>query len=152
MRGMRKMGNRRRQVAAYPIIVEGRPDLPGFGGDARFGITRAKSHAKYVYGTSSNACLLHKIMHVEMHWYTPGGCGDHLVRLSSPWMGATSMCGQFFSIGGTKAKTCELPRPDTVLCGRCHGEGPIFGKNQEHKITRRQAKDRLGCIASGDAL
>ena len=136
----------RETIAAYPIVTEGRPDH----GNPDFGMTRAKRTPKYVHGRIGSACLLHKVDRVELHWYTAGGVmGEHLVRLSTPKMVCTTICGHVFFIGTPKARTCELPAPGTVLCGRCHGETANFGKNTTSGVTKEQAKVRLGCIAKG---
>lgn len=126
-------------------IIQGRPDFT----DRNFGVTRAKRHAKYVY-SNLNGLLLHKIAHVQLRWYDAGG--DHLIRRETPHASITTICGQTFFGGKTRrggkvrATMCELPKPDAVLCGRCHGEGPVFGKDSTPGVTKQEAKTRLGCV------
>jgi hypothetical protein len=129
-----------------PNIVEGRPDFV----DRKFGVTVAKRHAKYVY-SNLNGLLLHKVNKVELHWYDARM--DHLVRRDVPHVSITTVCGQMFfgssSRGGKalrRSTMCELPKPDAVLCGRCHGETPPFGKDGKPPCTKGEAKVRLGCI------
>lgn len=74
-----------------------------------------------------------------------------MVRLQSPRMLAITNCQQWVSIDGTKGKTCALPRPDAVLCARCHGEGTNFPHGRTHKVPMSLAKIRLGCVVTGEA-
>lgn len=111
--------------------------------------TIVKSHIPYVYATSRNACLIHKIDHVRLQWWACGPRGAYLVRLQSPRMIAVTNCQQWMSLDGTKAKACALPRPDAVLCKRCHGEGTNFPHGRSHEVPKALAKIKLGCIASG---
>lgn len=127
------------------IYTEGRPDFPGTN---RFGITRAKHFPKYVYSANKMGCLIHKIAHVELHWWEPCDHGVRLVRRHQPRMIATTICGSNKFIEPSRAHTCAVPRPDAVLCGRCHGEPAIFPRNAPHKVTKEFARDHLGCIAT----
>jgi len=131
------------QTAIYQGVT-----APRWGKEEREWID-AKSHPPYVYSTSRNACLVHKIVRVKLRWWK---CTwDCMVRLQHPRMIAESACGMNFFIDSTKAKTCAVPRPDAVLCGRCHGEGPSFPKWRKPKISRDLAKVRLGCVSEGEA-
>lgn len=132
-----------RQVAAYTEIT-----APRWGKEERE-YQIVKSRVPYIYGTSRNACLIHKINYVRLQWWKCGPRGDYLVRLQSPRMIAITNCQQWISMDGTKAKTCALPRPDAVLCARCHGEGTNFPHGRPHKVSKQLAKVRLGCIAEG---
>ena len=73
-------------------IIEGRPDF----GHPNCGVTEVKSFPKYVYGTSRLAALIHKVSHVRAYWYKAQY--DHLRRLQTPKIIATSICGQSFFI------------------------------------------------------
>ena len=137
--------------ATTDIIIKGRPDME----DRQFGKTRAKRHPKYVYGTASGL-LMHEVAYVELHWYDFGPGGHSLIRRDSPRITITTCCGQLFHAqprhwnrpnrdGKPRATICDVPNPDAVLCGRCRGEGPVFGKNGTGNVTKREAKDRLGC-------
>jgi hypothetical protein len=144
-----------KHVAAYPDIIEGRPDLDWYRSNRKTpqpGITKAKTFPKYVHGRIGMAMLLHKIDHVDLWWYETDNTGSNLVRLQSPRMIAHTVCGNSWSIDGTRAKTCQLPNPETVLCGRCEGTGTIWGRGKTPKVTKRQAKDRLGCIVEGTQI
>ncbi len=129
------------------IVIEGRPDF----GNWDFGVTHAKKFPKYVYSqAASNGCLIHKIASVELRWWEAEF--DHMVRRDKPKMIAHTVCGvsKFLTYGLRRgiALTCAVPKPDAVLCGRCHGESPNFPrKSPESWIKRRAAKLKLGCIA-----
>lgn len=140
----------REQISAYPEIIPGRPDLDWYRSDQTTpqpGVTYAKKHPPYVHGKIGMAQLLHRISYVELHWYE--SCYDHMRRLRSPRIIANTVCGTSFRIG-TKAQTCELPAPQTVLCGRCHGEKPNWGRHGSHIVSRRDARLKLGCIVKGE--
>jgi hypothetical protein len=123
-------------------IVKGRPDFQ----DHKFGITRAKRHPKYVYGSILGS-LVHEVSYVEFRWYElkMGYC----IRLDSPKISATTKCGMSFfvhNIGSrAKATVCEIPKEDAVYCKACQKQGRNFPKNKKHEITKQEAKARLGC-------
>ena len=50
----------------------------------KFGVTEAKSFPPYVFSTSKNGCLIHKVDRVELHWYRIAGHGHKLVRVTRP--------------------------------------------------------------------
>lgn len=142
----------RRTIAACPEIIPGRPDLDWYRSDRstpQFGVTRAKKHPKYVHGKMGMAALLHKISYVNLHWYTTDSTGHNLVRLIQPRMIAHTVCGNSWHIA-TSSNTCDLPKPETILCGRCHGQGVIWKRGEKAAITMREARLRLGCIARGE--
>jgi hypothetical protein len=122
--------------------IEGRPDFD----NPRFGITRAKRHPKYVYGSIFGS-LIHEINYVEFRWYElkMGYC----IRLDSPRISATTKCGMSFFVSNYnsrgKASVCEIPKEDAVLCKACRREGRNFPKNKKHDITKQEAKARIGC-------
>lgn len=115
--------------------------------DRRKMVSRAKTCPKFVHGKMGHAMLLHKVSHVDLHWYDLAW--DKAIRLAHPKMIAHTVCGASFFLEAGRSGVCEMPKPDAVLCGMCTGEGRIFGRNGNNKVTKRQAKDRLGCIAEG---
>ncbi len=134
-----------RHTAAYTEIIAPR------WGKEESEYTLAKRTPKYIYGASGNSCLIHKVREVRLRWWTCGPNGSYLVRLQNPRMLAECMCGMSFRIEPGASVACELPKPDAVLCGRCHGEGTNFPQGREHKVPKRLARVRLGCIAKGSA-
>jgi hypothetical protein len=130
-----------RQVAAYTEIRAPR------WGKEEHEYVMAKSRVPYAYSTGRNASLIHKISYLRLRWWTCGPGGEYLVRLQSPTIFAVTNCQQWLSLNGTKARSCAMPRPDAVMCARCHGEGVNFPRGREHKIPRNIAKVKLGCIA-----
>jgi hypothetical protein len=128
------------------VIIEGRPDF----GNWDFGVTHAKRFPKYVYSQAkSNGCLIHKIADVELRWWEAHF--DYMVRLDTPKVIAHTVCGmaKFITHGLRKgnALTCAVPKPDAVLCGKCHGETCSFPrKDPASKQKRKEAKLKLGCI------
>lgn len=126
--------------------VLGRPD---FGG-SRFGITVATTHPPYVYSSNGMGRLIHRVARVDLHWYD---CkGDWLRRRSSPKMIAVTVCGNYRHLTSTrrlKARTCAVPAPDAVLCGRCHGQTANFPhRDPTSKRRALEAKRKLGCIVA----
>lgn len=112
---------------------------------------RAKSHPKYVHGKVGMAMLLHKIDHVNLRWWDYGF--HEFLRLKHPIIMARTVCGASWRLEAGKAGTCQLPSPDAILCGMCHGTGRIWKRGDKNPpITKRQAKDRLGCIAEGTQI
>lgn len=131
--------------AARPkIVLNGRPDLPTWGGPSTFGRTRAKRHPKYVF--SNIGRLVHVVQYVELTWWTVGRGGGHLVRLE-PRRTMVTMCGMhFISHGRHGATLCAIPKPEAVMCGRCHGKPPTFGRGRERTVDPRVARQNLGCV------
>jgi hypothetical protein len=129
-----------RHVAAYTEIR-----APRWGKEEREYVI-AKSRHAYAYSTGANSCLVHKISYLRLRWWTCGPGGEYLVRLQSPVIFAVTNCQHWLSVGGTKAKICAIPNPDAVLCARCHGEGVNFPRDREHKVSKRIAKVKLGCV------
>jgi len=129
--------------------IEGRPDFA----DWQFGKTRLAKHPKYVYGTSRQSMLIHKIAYVTAHWYEAHY--DRMLRLETPNLVATALCGQIFFVQlrhdrrKFTASMCEIPKPDAVLCGACHGEPRPFGKYGKPPCSKEIAKVRLGCLVRG---
>jgi hypothetical protein len=130
-------------------IVEGRPDFA----NTRFGVTRAKKHPAYVFSTTVNSSLIHKIAHVDLHWYEVVHNGHALARRKEPFMIAHTVCGQTKFLNRQRSKTCEIPAPDAILCGRCHGEPATFGPDgagTKAGITRHTGFLKLGCAVQGE--
>jgi len=134
---------RREKVSAYTEVR-----APRWGAEEH-AVTYAKRIPKYVHG-GKNAALLHRVLKVRMRWWGYGPWGAYLVRLQSPILIAECVCGMSFRIENTSAKVCESPKPDAVLCGRCHGRGRNFPRDSEHEVPMSLAKVRLGCVASGE--
>lgn len=132
----------------YPgteVVIEGRPDFA----DRRFGVVRAKKHPPYVFSVNANAVLVHKVAYVDMWWWKVDRGGNQLRKLSRPVLIATSVCNYSFRLSGHKNRTCLIPSPDAVLCGRCHGEPASFGPNgraTKAKIKKPEAHVKLGCV------
>jgi hypothetical protein len=132
--------------------IEGRPDFE----DRGFGKTYLKRFPPYVYSLLGGM-LVHKVLNVEAQWYQaarskarPGG--TCLERLASPRLTIHTVCGYSFYAGREfkrkRSQSCAVPKPGAVLCGRCHGTGPVFGKGLAVRETRREdARSRIGCAA-----
>lgn len=137
------------RVAMDELIVDGRPDLR----DHTFGKTRIKKHPKYVYSTSGGAMLVHRIKYVTAYWYDTHY--SHLIRRQTPKLVAKSFCQNSFFLNLPKQKNkfsavaCEIPAPDAVLCGACHGQPRPFGKYGKPPCTKELAQVRLGCLVRG---
>jgi hypothetical protein len=118
-----------------------------------FGVTTTRRHPAYVYSINRNAALMHKIRDVEIQWYALlGSSGSHLGRLKQPAMIAHTVCGMSKALLPEKTRTCKVPEPDSVLCGRCHGEPATFGKHgagTKAGLKRSEAYVKLGCIEAG---
>lgn len=126
------------------IDIEGRPDFEAHRRGEAFGVTYAKTFPKYIHSIGANSCLIHKVTAVRMSWYAAEG--SWLRRLDTPFLAAECVCGAHIVMSGRRAgKTCEIPDPAAVLCGRCHGELPTFSKRRKIRIKKRWAKDHLGC-------
>jgi len=143
------------------IRTVGRPDFNGYG--MEWARTKAKRHAKYVYSRRFGI-LLHEVREAELSWWKLGNGGKYWVRRQSPRITYLTKCGTYFFGPDPEAETprgrksralvCELPKADAVLCGRCRGEGPVFGKGMQRKDggpTRQEARARLGCAVAVEA-
>lgn len=119
-----------------------------------YGVTLAKKYPPYVFSIRGVSCLVHKVQCVELHWWRIAGHGDKLVKMKRPVMVARTCCSTWFMLMPTTARTCRIPAPDALLCGRCHGEGASFpkranGKDYKHGLTRSEAHVKLGCVVQG---
>lgn len=117
-----------------------------------FGVTTTKRHPAYVYSINRNACLMHKVLEVEIQWYALIGDGSLMGRLKQPAMIARTVCGCSRALVPEKTRTCHIPAPDSVLCGRCHGEPATFGKHgkgTQARWKRAEAHVRLACVVNG---
>lgn len=120
--------------------------------DRTFGVSKAERHPAYVYSVNRNACLMHKVAGVEIHWYALIDGGDRMGRLKQPAMIARTVCGNSRSLTPTRSRTCHVPLPGSILCGRCHGEPATFGKHGKGTkagLRRAEAHVTLGCITNG---
>jgi hypothetical protein len=133
------------------IEIEGRPDFE----DHSFGKTYAKRFPPYVY--SRKGALIHKVVSVQIRWWQ--GCYDKMVRQESPTVIAETACGmsKFINAGGPgernrmRAVVCTIPSPIAVMCGRCHGEGANFKRDDRQRRKKLMtARANLGCVALED--
>jgi hypothetical protein len=111
----------------------------------------AKRHPVYVYSVTPNSCLMHRIAAVEIYWDVLVN-GSTVGRLKTPRMMARTICGMTKFLFAQKSRTCQVPLPDSVLCGRCHGEVATFGKSgagTKAGLTRKVARIKLGCEIAG---
>jgi hypothetical protein len=133
----------------HATVVRGRPDFQNHG----FGVTLAKRYPPYVFSIRGVSCLVHKVARVELQWYRVGKSGGScLVRMKRPVQIAHTVCGFTTWLMGDTSRTCHIPNPDAVLCGRCHGELPSFGKHgaaTKAGLKRQVAHVRLGCVVKG---
>jgi hypothetical protein len=105
------------------------------------------SKKQWIYGTGRNNALVHKISHLRLRWWTHSSPGGHyLVRLQSPMISAVTNCGRWMRLNDTSSKTCNIPRPDAVLCKACMGQGRNFPRGREHSVPLAVAKVRIGCV------
>lgn len=120
--------------------------------DRTFGVTVTRRHPAYVYSVNGNACLMHKVRDVEIQWYALVDGGSALGRLRQPAMIAHTVCGNSRLLIPERTRTCHIPLPGAVLCGRCHGEPATFGKHgtgTKAGMKRAEANVKLGCIVNG---
>lgn len=128
-------------------LIRGRPDF----GNPDFGKTLLKRFPPYVY-SRLGGMLIHRVLRVEAQWYQAVYPGDALERLPCPRLTFVAVCGQSFYAGAGprsgRSQACAIPKPGAVLCGRCSGTGPVFGKGlAERDVKRRDARARIGCVA-----
>lgn len=117
-----------------------------------FGVSKAARHPAYVYSVNRNACLMHKVFAVEIQWYALLGNGSTMGRLKQPAMIAHTVCGCSRALTPDRSRTCAVPLPESVLCGRCHGEPATFGKHGDgtkRGLKRAEANVKLGCVVAG---
>lgn len=120
--------------------------------DRTFGVTKTRRHPAYVYSINGNGCLMHKVYEVEIQWYALLGNGSRMGRLKQPAMIAQTVCGMSKALTPDRSRTCAVPEPDAVLCGRCHGDVATFGKNgaaTKAGMKRAEAHVKLGCVVNG---
>lgn len=116
-----------------------------------FGVTTSHRHPAYVYSIGGNACLMHKVREVTIQWYAIVNM-NRLGRLKQPAMMAQTVCGMSKTLRAERTRTCHIPEPDALLCGRCHGEPATFGKHgsaTKAGTKRAEAHVKLGCIVNG---
>jgi len=137
----------KRYVKDGVTIIDGRPDL-----DCNFnwGKTRAKKHPPYVFSVVSSAALVHKIAWIDLWWWELIDGGNRMARVNKPKATAHSVCGYTFFLEAAKTRTCIVPNPDALMCGRCHGELPPLGRNGHARhIPRAELHVKLGCVVNG---
>jgi hypothetical protein len=113
---------------------------------------RRSASPPYVFSVVANAALVHKVAAVEIHWWMVVRSGHALARRKKPKLIAHLVCGGQRFLRPEKSRTCLVPAPDAVLCGRCHGDVASFGKNGaaiKAGITRHDAYLKLGCVVKG---
>lgn len=125
-------------------------DRAPFDADAQRGITLATRYPAFMYATRGCSCVVHKIARIELDWYVLVSM-THVRRLRQPNATVWTVCGNFFPLSWRTARTCRLPSPDAIRCGRCHGEVAPFGKDgwaRKAGLPRQVAHVRLGCAES----
>lgn len=136
-----------------PVLEESAPLVDRDAvNDCTFGVTRTRRHPAYVYSVNKNACLMHKVANVEIHWFALVAGGRQLGRLKQPAMIAHTVCGVARILTPDRSRTCHVPLPHSILCGRCHGNGSVFpkrGRSFREGLTRQEANVRLGCVVNG---
>jgi hypothetical protein len=87
----------------------------------RLGVTLAKRFPPYVYSTRRNAKFVHRIHHVELHWW---GLINHreVAWLYRPILIAETMCRQSRRFDAKAIRACLTPPPEIPLCLRCQEE------------------------------
>ena len=136
-----------------PVLDESAPIIDRNSVNERtFGVTTTKRHPAYVYSINANGCLMHKVRDVEIQWYALVDGGRRMGRLKQPAMIAHTVCGNSSALVPGRTRTCHIPKPDSVLCGRCHGEPATFGKHGKGTkagLKRAEAHVRLACVVNG---
>lgn len=135
-----------------PVLDESAPLIDRASVSREFGVTKARRHPAYVYAINRNAALMHRVAEVRLHWHAYIHGGSTLARLKQPAMIAETVCGYAFPLDPKRTRTCAVPEPEALLCGRCHGEPATFGKHgagTKSGIKRAQAHVKLGCVVAG---
>lgn len=136
------------QTPEHGVVIDGRPDFI----DRKFGVTLAKKFPPYVFSITCNSALVHRMARVEIHWWAVTRNGHGLAKLTKPVLIGHTICGQTKRLNAKRSRTCMVPAPDAVLCGRCHGEPATFGKDgagTKSGLSRHVAYTRLGCTVNG---
>ena len=136
-----------------PVLDDSAPIIDRDSVNERtFGVSATKRHPAYVYSINKNACLMHKVRDVEIQWYALIDDGSLMGRLKQPAMIAHTVCGMSKALLPERTRTCAIPEPDALLCGRCHGEPATFGRHGKATkagIKRSDANVKLGCVVAG---
>ncbi len=117
----------------------------------KYGHVWATKFPPFVFGIRGNSCLVHKVKGVRLYWWRIAGM-HLLVKMKRPTMIAECVCNQSFRLDPEIARTCRVPNPDAILCGRCHGEPAPFGERGHAKLAgvkMQDAKVKLGCVVQG---
>jgi len=123
-----------------------------FGDRDSFGPLLAQRFPPFVFSIRGASCLIHRVQRVEVHWWRIAGHGHLLAKLKRPVLIAITICGSHFRLCGDIARTCHVPNPDAIPCGRCNGEVAPFGKHgsaTKAGLKRQVAHVRLGCVVKG---
>ena len=133
------MAGMRKQIACLPESLPRDESKIGYTEDA-------KKFPAYAYGKIGSSSLIHKVSRVKLRWYELNSATT-MQRRINPEMLAETVCGRHIFLDPAHGRMCEIPKPDAVLCGRCHGQGVNFPRGKEHAVPMKLAKIRLGCIA-----
>lgn len=133
-----------------PLLAEGAELIERDAVNERtFGVSKARSGPAYVFSINKSAGLMHKVDGVTIQWYAIVNITT-LGRLKRPAMIAHTICGMNFPLEADRTRTCRIPEPGAILCGRCHGEPASFGKRGAHRgMKRSEAHVKLACIENG---
>lgn len=133
-----------------PVLDESAPIIDRDAVNERvFGKTIAKRHPAYVYSIRGASGLMHRVARVTIDHYAIVTM-HKLGRLKAPAMIAECVCGMSFPLLPSCSRTCTVPDPTALLCGRCHGQPATFGRHCRGRgISRQEAHVRLGCVVNG---
>jgi hypothetical protein len=113
-------------------------------------VTYATRFPPYVFSTSGNGKLVHRVARLQLRWYwwVYEEGKTRLARQQRPHAIAECACGQVFHLGErhgtpTRVQLCAQPNPGAQLCGRCQGEPPPFGRRSAFgQLPTRKEKRR----------
>lgn len=109
-----------------------------------FAGVRATKWPPWVF--SRQGALIHRVAFVEIHWWLIAGRGHIYVRTNRPRLHAMTVCGYRFFLEATRGRTCHVPSPDALVCGRCLKGPRNFPRGAAPAVPYRDAKVRLGCL------
>lgn len=140
-------------IVDHPVDDENAaPVSRPMSGDDRYGPMEATRFPPFVFSIRGASCLIHTIARVEIHWWRIAGHGHLLAKLKKPVLIAQTVCCTSFRLDGDIARTCHVPNPDAIPCGRCNGDVAPFGKHghaTKAGLKRQVAHIRLGCVVKG---
>ena len=123
------------------------------------GVTYATRFPSYVFSTSGNGKLVHRVARLMLRWYWfvyDEGAISGIARQQRPHVIAECACGQAFHLGDrhgtpTRVQLCAQPNPGARLCGRCQGDPPPFGQRSAFgQLPTR--KEKLRALREAHAL